>query len=494
LINEHLPVLQVLVPLLAAPLCLLFHERRFAWSISLALSLVALVIAALLLQHSLADGVISYELGGWSMHWGIEYRVDIVNAFVLLVVTTIASVVLLFARQSVLAELYRARIPLFYAIYMLCLGGLLGVTISGDVFNLFVFMEISALSSYTLIALSQERRALTSAYQYLIMGTIGATFLLIGIGLMYIMTGTLNMRDLANALPAVTGTRTIETAFAFIVVGISIKLALVPLHLWLPNAYAYAPSAVTAFIASTATKVAFYVLLRFLFTIFGVGFSFSNMLLGGIFLVLGLLAIFAGSTAAIFQDNIKRMLAYSSIAQIGFMTLGISFVTSTGVGAAILHLFNHAIMKAALFLALGSVFYRLGSVNIRDMQGIGREMPWTMTAFVIGGLSLVGVPLTVGFISKWYLVLGALEQGWWPVAAAVLLASLLTLVYIWRVIDAAWLQAPAAPRQDALTEAPPGMLLPLWGLILANLYFGIDTSLSVSVAMQAADWLLGGGG
>jgi multicomponent Na+:H+ antiporter subunit D len=494
LISEHLPVLQVLVPLLAAPLCLLLYDRRFAWSISLVLSLAAMVIAALLLARTLEDGIISYELGGWSMHWGIEYRVDIVNAFVLLVVTTIASVVLLYARQSILVELYRGRIPLFYAIYMLCLGGLLGVTISGDVFNLFVFMEISALSSYTLIALSQERRALTSAYQYLIMGTIGATFLLIGIGLMYIMTGTLNMRDLAEALPAVTGTRTIETAFAFILVGISIKLALVPLHLWLPNAYAYAPSVVTAFIASTATKVAFYVLLRFLFTIFGVGFAFSNMLLGGIFLVLALLAIFAGSTAAIFQDNIKRMLAYSSIAQIGFMVLGISFATTTGVGAAILHLFNHAIMKAALFLALGCVFYRLGSVNITDMRGLGREMPWTMTAFVIGGLSLVGVPLTVGFISKWYLVLGALEQGWWPVAAAVLLASLLTLVYIWRVVDAAWLRAPAAQRQETATEAPPGMLLPLWALILANLYFGIDTSLSVGVAMQAADWLLGGGG
>jgi multicomponent Na+:H+ antiporter subunit D len=254
------------------------------------------------------------------------------------------------------------------------------------------------------------------------------------------------------------------------------------------------PPGKTAFIASTATKVAFYVLLRFLFTIFGVGFAFSNMLLGGIFLVLALLAIFAGSTAAIFQDNIKRMLAYSSIAQIGFMILGLSFATTTGVGAAILHLFNHAIMKAALFLALGCVFYRLGSVNITDMRGLGREMPWTMSAFVIGGLSLVGMPLTVGFISKWYLVSGALEQGRWPVAAAVLLASLLTLVYIWRVVDAAWLRAPAAQRQEVATEAPPGMLLPLWALILANLYFGIDTSLTVGVAMQAADWLLGGGG
>jgi multicomponent Na+:H+ antiporter subunit D len=494
LISEHLPILQVLVPLLAAPLCLLVNERRLAWGISTSLSLVALAIAVALLQRTLADGVISYELGGWSAHWGIEYRVDVVNAFLLLVVTAIASVVLLYARQSIFLELYRGRIPLFYAMYMLCLGGLLGVTITGDVFNLFVFMEISALSSYTLIALSQERRALTAAYQYLIMGTIGATFLLIGIGLMYIMTGTLNMRDLAAALPAVTGTRTIETAFAFIVVGISIKLALVPLHLWLPNAYAYAPSAVSAFIAATSTKVALYVLLRILFTLFGAGFALGSMLLGGIFLGLALLAIFAGSTAAIFQENAKRMLAYSSIAQIGFMILGVSLATTTGLGAAILHLFNHALMKAALFLALGCVFYRLGTVNITDMRGLGREMPWTMAAFVIGGLSIVGMPFTVGFISKWYLVLGALEKGWWPVAAAILLASLLTLIYVWRVVDAAWWQRPDTPREAPVDEAPPGMLLPLWALILANLYFGSDTRLSVGVAMRAADWLLGGGG
>jgi len=494
LISAHLPILQVLVPLLAAPLCLLVYERRAAWGISLLLGFATLLIAALLLARTLAGGVVSYELGGWSTHWGIEYRVDVVNAFVLLVVSAIAFVVLLYARQSVRMELYSGRVPLFYAMYMLCLGGLLGVTITGDIFNLFVFMEISALSSYTLIALSQERRALTSAYQYLIMGTIGATFLLIGIGLMYMMTGTLNMRDLAAALPAVTGTRTIETAFAFIVVGISIKLALVPLHLWLPNAYAYAPSVVSAFIAATSTKVAFYVLLRILFTLFGAGFAIGNMLLGSIFLVLALLAIFAGSTAAIFQENTKRMLAYSSVAQIGFMILGVSLATTTGLGAAILHLFNHALMKAALFLALGCVFYRLGSVALTDMRGLGREMPWTMTAFVIGGLSLVGMPLTVGFVSKWYLVLGALETGWWPLAAAVLLASLLTLVYIWRVVDTAWLQRPAAPRAAAVTEAPPGMLLPLWALILANLYFGVDTDLSAGTAMRAAAWLLGGGG
>ena len=491
MITQHLPILQVIIPLLAAPLCLLASDRRVAWAVSLAASWAAFLIAALLLDQTLKLGVITYALGGWSVPWGIEYRVDNVNALVLLIVTAVSSAVLTFARRSVVKELPSARVHLFYALYVLCLGGLLGITVTGDAFNLFVFMEISALASYALIALSEERRALTASYQYLFMGTIGATFILIGIGLLYMMTGTLNIQDLSQRLPAVAASHTVETAFAFITVGISIKIALMPLHLWLPNAYTYAPSVVTAFIAATATKVAFYVLLRFMFTIFGVSFAFKNMPLSIIFMALALTAIFAGSTAAIFQDNVKRMLAYSSVAQIGYMILGISLASATGLTAAILHLFNHALMKGALFLALGCVCYRLGVANIEQMRGLGRGMPWTMAAFVIGGLSLVGVPLTVGFISKWYLVVGALEQGWWPLAVAVLLTSLLTLIYVWRVVEAAYFQTPVAARADDVREAPRSMLLPTWALIIANLYFGIDTRLTVDVASQAARQLLG---
>ena len=494
MISQHLPILQVIVPLLAAPLCLLIKARRFAWGVSLAATWASFLIAALLLNQTLEQGIITYQLGGWSAPLGIEYRVDTVNAFVLLIVTAISSAVLLFARRSVSMEILSTRVSLFYTAYLLCLAGLLGITITGDTFNLFVFMEISALSSYTLIALSEQRRALTAAYQYLFMGTIGATFILIGVGLLYMMTGTLNMHDLSQRLPAVSVTRTVETAFAFLTVGISIKIALVPLHLWLPNAYAYAPSVVSALIAATATKVAIYVLLRFLFTVFGVGFAFTNMPLSLIFISLALAAMFAGSVAAIFQDNIKRLLAYSSIAQIGYMILGIGFATATGLTAAILHLFNHALMKGALFLALGCVYYRFGMTNMEQMRGIGQRMPWTMAAFVAGSLSLIGVPLTVGFISKWYLVMAALERGWWPLAVAVLAASLLALVYVWRVVEAAYFQAPSPAHGNEISEAPRSMLIPTWALIIANLYFGIDTSLTVGVASQAAQQLLGVGG
>jgi multicomponent Na+:H+ antiporter subunit D len=471
---------------------MLVRYRDWSWIVALFGSWSCLVISWLLLQQVMDAGVISYHMGNWAPPLGIEYRIDFVNAFVLLIVSAIGAVVTPYARESVRAEFGTNRIYMFYTAYMLCLCGLLGVTITGDAFNLFVFLEISSLSSYVLIAMGKDRRALTASYQYLVLGTIGATFIVIGIGLLYAETGTLNMADLAKRLADQPLSRTIGAAFGFLVVGISLKLALFPLHLWLPNAYTYAPSVVSAFLAATATKVAVYVLLRFLFTIFNVKLSFGVMPLDTILLVLAVIAMFAASAVAIFQTNLKRMLAYSSVAQIGYMILGISFANVNGLSAGIIHLFNHALMKGGMFLALGCIFYRIASVNINDMAGMGRRMPWTMGAFVVGGLGLIGVPLTVGFISKWYLVLGALERGWWFAAALVLLSSLLAVVYIWRVVEVAYLK-PVPEDAPAIEDAPPAMLIPTWILIGASVYYGINTDLTVSVAKQAAQQLLGVG-
>ena len=285
--------------------------------------------------------------------------------------------------------------------------------------------------------------------------------------------------------------RTIHVAFGFIVVGIGLKLAMLPLHTWLPNAYSYAPSVVTAFLAATATKVAVYVLLRFIFTIYSVDFPLVPVTMLYVFLPLALIAMFAASTVAIFQVNLKRMLAYSSVAQIGYMLLGISFASTTGLTATILHLFNHALMKSALFLALGAVVFRLGTASIVSVRGLGKQMPWTMAAFAGAGLSLIGVPGTVGFISKWVLIQAALEAGWWLVAVLIVASSLLAVIYVWRVIEAAYFQAPPEER-TTVSEVPLSMLVPLWLLVFANFYFGIDSELTTSAAGLAAETLLGG--
>ena len=485
----HLPVLLVVVPLVAAPIAALLNRPRLSWAVAVAATLWALYAALELLSQTMAAGEIHYELGGWAAPYGIEYVVDPVNAWVVVIVALIGALVAPYARVSVEREITEDRIPLFYAAFILCLTGLLGIAVTGDVFNVFVFLEISSLSAYALIALGRDRRALTASFQYLIMGSVGATFIVIGIGLMYVMTGTLNMADLADRLPEVSGTRTIPVAFTFLTVGITLKLALFPLHLWLPNAYTYAPSAVTAFIASTATKVGVYLLLRFFFTIFGVTFSFDVMQLDRILMPLALIAIVTMSLVAIYQENVKRLLAYSSVAQIGYMVLGISFASVLGLTAGILHLFNHALMKGALFMSMGCVMYRVGSVRLERMNGLGRAMPWTMAAFVVGGLSLIGVPLTVGFISKWYLVQAALEQGMWPVAGVVLLGSLLALMYVWKVVEVAYFRE--ADPELGISEAPLSLLVPTWVLVLGNLYFGINASDSVGIATRAAEVLLG---
>jgi len=293
-------------------------------------------------------------------------------------------------------------------------------------------------------------------------------------------------------LAAVGPNRTVLVALACIGIGTGIKLAVFPLHIWLPNAYTYAPAIVTAFLAATATKVAYYVLVRFVFSIFGAELAFGALRLDAVLMPLAIAAMFAGSFVAIFQDDVKRMLAYSSVAQIGYMVLGLSLVSVSGLTGGLVHLFNHALMKCALFLVMAAVFLRTGSVRLEAMAGLGRRMPLTMAAFVVAGLSMIGVPLTVGFVSKWFLVVGALEAGLWPVAVLILLSSLLALIYIWRVVEVAYFQQPPEDAEE-VKEAPLSMLVPIWVLAGATLFFGIFTTLSAGTAAAAARELLGVG-
>ena len=487
--TDHLPALQVVVPLLAAPICVLIRQPQAVRFVAVLTAWTSLFISASLLETVLAQGPIRYDMGGWAPPLGIEYRVDAANAYVLLIVSGIASVVMPFGLGSANLTVPPHRKHLFYAAFLLCLTGLLGITITGDAFNVFVFLEISSLSAYSLISLGVGRRALTAAFSYLVMGTIGGTFLLIGIGLMYQMTGTLNMADLAVRLPAVSDTRTIHVAFAFITVGVGVKLAVFPLHQWLPNAYTHAPSIVSAFLAATATKVSFYVLARMVFTVFGAAFVFGSLHLDRLLLPLSIAAMFLGSAAAIYQTNVKRLLAYSSIAQIGYMTLGLSLNSELALTGGLVHLFNHALMKGGLFLAVACVTFRVGSARIEDMAGLARRMPWSFAAIVVGGMSLIGVPGTVGFVSKWYLVLGALEQGMWWLALLILLSSVLAVVYVWRLVEVGWF---GTPKEGAPAgEAPPSMVAPTWVLIGLCVVFGLTTDLTAGVAQQAARALMG---
>ena len=489
----HLPALQVVIPLLGALLAGLLRRGSVAFALALVVSWIMPLISVAMLWQTLSSGPISYHLGGWEPPWGIEYRVDALNGFVLVLVSTVGAVIMPFARRSVAFEVAEGQQAWFYCMYLLCLTGLLGITVTGDAFNAFVFLEISSLSTYVLIALGHDRRALLSAFQYLVMGTIGATFYVIGVGLLYLLTGSLNMVDIAARLgPAwAENSRAIVAALAFVTVGISLKLALFPLHVWLPNAYAYAPSWVTTFLSATATKVAIYLLVRFYFSIFGVAIDFRALPVTEIIIALSVAAMFVASFIAVFETNLKRMLAFSSVAQIGYITLGIGLANQAGLTGGLVHVVNHALMKAALFLAAGAIFYRVGTVQLKELVGIGRKMPLTMAAFTLAGLGLVGTPGTSGFVSKWYLALGALDKGWWVLVFLIVASSLIALVYVGRVLEVAWLREPSAAIAHA-NDPPLSMLLPLIVLATATIYFGIDTEWTAGIAGTAAKALLEG--
>ncbi len=492
MIFVHQPVLQIVLPLMSAPICIMLRSALAGWIVALLVTWGALAASLTLLMHVIDHGTISYAIGNWAPPWGIEYRIDLLSGFMLVVVSAVGALSMVFARESVMAEVPADRVYLFYAMYLLCFTGLMGIPMTGDAFNLFVFLEISSLSSYVLISLGRDRRALMAAFRYLIMGTLGATFYIIGVGLMYMMTGTLNIADLAARVPELLHVRTIQVALAFLTVGISLKLALFPLHFWLPNAYAFAPTVVTIFLAATATKVALYVLIRIFFTIFSGPVLFAAMPVNEIFVGLGLLSMLGGALIAIWQTNVKRLLAFSSISQIGYMVLGLGLAQTSGLAAAIAHIFNHAMTKAMLFMAIGCVVFRVGSSELAAIRGFGKRMPVTGACVVLGGLSLVGAPLTLGFVTKWLLLEGALANGWWWVVVAIVVSSVLGLVYVWRLIAAAYL-LPSSDRLGDVREAPAAMLAALAAFAVINVVFGVNGSIVGDFAVSTASALLRGG-
>ena len=493
-LTDHFVVLEVVLPLLAAPACVLIRNPRVTRLFSLGIVAACFAIAMALLIQVRGGGVISYHLGGWPPPLGIEYRVSTVNAYLLVLVTAMALVVMSFDSRGGPPRVSESRRHLYYAVFLLCICGLLGITITGDAFNIFVFLEISSLSSYILVSLGGHRRAVMSAFYYLVMGTIGGVFFMLGVGLLYQATGSLNLREIAERLEPSLDNRGTVLALALLVVGISIKLAVFPLHHWLPNAYSFAPPKVSAFLAATATKVSFYLLAMILFVIFGAPFVFGELRLHVVLMPLSILAMFLASGAAIFQTDLRRLLAYSSVAQVGYMTLGLSTANATGLAGGLVHLFNHAVMKGGLFLVVACLLHRVGSVHLDALAGVGRRMPVTCAALVIGGLSLIGVPGTVGFVSKWYLVSGVLERGWTAAAVLILLSSLLAVVYVGRVVETLYFRQPAGDHvRPDLREAPFAMLAPTWILIAAAVVFGLTTNWTYGVAAEAAELLLQGG-
>ena len=465
---QQFPALIVVIPLMAALFMvpLGYFNRRLChpWLVLIlaATSTMAVGIMGQVILH----GPISYRMGGWQPPWGIEYHIDQLNALMLILISGSGLLGAVYSGPSFAREI-DGRQTMASSLYLMMITGLSGIVITGDLFNVFVFLEIASLSAYGLIACGGGDAPLAT-FRYIIMGTIGASCYLLGVGYLYISTGSLNLMDLNRLLPELYHTRVVLTAGALMLVGISLKMALFPLHAWLPEAYYEAPSAVSGVAAPLYTKVAGYLVIRIVYNLFDFHFFTRIFPILEILSWLAIIALLIGSLYAIAQTDLKKMLCYSVIAQVGYIVLGIALANRAGFSGAILTIINEVCTKSCIFLATGAIIYRVGDSRIVNLGSLFRRMPITMLAFTVGVFSMIGIPPTLGFFSKLYLIFACLEAGRWSFIAALLLSTILNVVYFFRVIRVACFEDPRPDYQRtepypevAVEEAPLLMLLPV---------------------------------
>jgi len=480
---EHFPILTVAISLLSAFTIFVagWINKKSCVFISIATLIAQFLMSMAILNHVMTKESIHYWLGGWKPPWGIEYVVDPLNAYILVILLFLALFCAIYSKRSIEHELPH-KIASFYTIYQLLIAGLCGVTVTGDIFNMYVFIEITCLSSYALIA-SRGKIALKASFTYLVLGSIGACFFLLGIGFLYSVTGSLNMHDLSLLLPPLYGNKAVMAAFVFFIVGLSIKMALFPLHTWLPDAHAFAPSEISAMLSGIIIEVSTYAFIRIAFAVFTVNFI-KLLPIFDILCWIAATAIIIGSILAITQLNLKRMLAYSSVAHMGYIVLAMGLSISAtsypwgGLTPALMHILNHALMKGCLFLVAGMFIYKADLWYVTYFRGLGRKMPYTCAAFVIAAISMIGVPPSVGFVSKLYIILASLEAKKFVFVAIMLLSSLLNLIYFWRVIEMMYMKREEGAGNSHASysykdEIPLSMLVPIWILSSLCIIMGI---------------------
>ena len=482
MMSDQLPILVPVLLLIGVVIVPLVGSRRpaVAHRLTVAICGACFAIAVALTMKVLRTGPIHYALGGWPPPIGIEFVADPLSVFFLLIVTGIALLVLAGSAPAVTRDTPGRTAP-FFAITLALLLGLSGIVLTGDLFNLYVFLEISSLSAYALVSSGDDRSGV-AAFRYLILGTLGGSFYLLGLGFLYTVTGTLNMADMATRLD--TTAAPVHIAAVMITVGMGLKMAMFPMHKWLPDAYTHASSTATALIAPIMTKVSAYVLIRVLFFVFGAAMINVALPIAKTIMWLSVVGVVVGSTMAVAQTDLKRMLAYSSVAQVAYIGVGIGLATPVALAGALLHVLNHATMKSCLFLVIGAVESQTGSRNLSALNGIGRKMPWTFAAFSAAAIAMVGLPPTGGFFSKWYLVLGGMAAGEWWVVSLLLASSLLTATYFFRLLEKIY--ARPTPDSSSIEEVPLALRVPILILGLAVVFFGLSNTRILDLFLRGA--------
>jgi len=433
--SHQLPAILFLLPLFAAismPVVCLKH-RHWSKSISLTI-LAAMVLVSILNLHNVVNhGEVRYAFSGWTAPLGIEWVADGLASVILVLLSVLGLLGVVFTGPTSPKAL-GGRIVNYYTLILLFFSALTGIVFAADFFNIFVFLEVAAISSYALIGVAGGR-ALFAAFRYLILGTIGASIYLLGVSYLYAVTGTLNMADMADKLPFLLGSKALVGGLLFIFIGLGIKMALVPFHSWMPEAYAYAPDSVSPILASLLTKIVLLAWVRIIFWVLNASIAIFDIPILQLVAVLGALAAVIGASLALAQRDIKMMFAYGGVSHIGIILIGIGQGNQTGFVGGIFYLLNDAVMQAALFFLAGVAFCHYGVRTIDDLGRVGKQAPWLTGSLIVVGLGMIGLPPTGGFFGKWNIILGALEGDNYVSVAAVLLSTLLTLAYFVKLFE-----------------------------------------------------------
>ncbi|MCF8091427.1 MAG: CoA-disulfide reductase [Desulfotignum sp.] len=484
---DHAPVLMIVLPVFASLVLTLAGPlgHRAAYGL-LILSIAGSLAAALatLVQVVEAGRPVHYHMGDWMPPMGIELVIDHLSAGILVMISGCALLTAIYSMHTARQD-NPDRLHHYYALFALLVAGLMGMTATGDVFNLYVLLEISAISSYGLLARGRGK-AYYATFRYLMMGTIGASFYLLGVGYIYIMTGSLNMADLSDILsrPEFKDSVSVRIGFTLIILGIWTKMALFPMHAWMPNAYSRAGTTTACLIAPLMTKVSVYVMLRIMFTVFSVDYIFQQIAWSRLVIYLASAAAVLGMITALSQRDLRKMLTYIIVAEIGYLTGGAWLANTAGYTGAVYHILADGLMTLCLFMAVGAIIYRTGVSTSVAMEGIFQRMPVTAGVFLIAAASVVGIPPFCGFFSKWYLLQGGVEAGEWVFVAALIIAGLVAAVMFFRLLEMAFFgrlddavmengsqNAHAAALNIRMDEAPLTMLLPL--VITGAALFGL---------------------
>lgn len=461
------PVSVFLIPFMAAlflPMLRLFRKDA-SKLFSITVLLAGLCISGMLLGAHAQGGTNHYYFGNWAPPAGITWKSDALSAFIAAIVCLITFMGACASPAARPGAAVRAQVPYFMCL-LLMTAGLIGIVFTGDTFNLFVFLEVSSIALYALAGSGRDAKGAFAALKYLFLGSLGASLYLLGVGYFYAATGTLNMDDIVMRLQAPDALQSLGFMGVLLVfLGIAIKMGLFPFHGWQPDAYAYGAGPAVTLIAPIVTKVAAYALIRYLFWIVvpaGIDIYFLLLCIK----TMGISAVVIGSVMAFKQQNIRRMLAYSSVSHMGLIAMGIGMGTKTALAGALLHMFYHALMKFGLFLAAVEIETRYGIKNVRDLSRIRGAAPLTMILFTVCALSMAGVPPLAGFFSKWYLLYAAALIQDYLSAFVIAASSLLSGLYFFKALETG-LFKPAAEQGDK-EPLPPTRALPFFTLALGS--------------------------